>query len=181
MRTLTLRLRGAGCSRQGPLRINGSPPSRERKRSLQHLDTATFLWLTASPRSASCVVALAMFMASAWVPMVMMGLVVSWVRARPGWRPTLLDVVAAGALGLGLVQVSGWLHYRPRPFESGLEPNLLGHLPENSFPRDHANLTFALAFAVLGTMPLRGVGTCHHRAGLGRLLSAGLPWSPLSV
>ena len=121
---------------------------------MQDFDASIFLWLTASPTSAAWVVALALFLASAVVPLVMGGLLVAWVRARSGWRSALLDAVASGALGLGLVQVIGWLHYRPRPFEVGLGPNLLGHLPENSFPSDHATLMFALAFGLLVAPPL---------------------------
>lgn len=125
---------------------------------MQELDTAAFLWLTASLQSPAWVVDLALFLASAVVPLVMSGFVVAWVRARPAWRPALLDAVASGAIGLGLVQIIGGLHYRPRPFEAGLGANLMGHVPENSFPSDHATLMFALAIGLLLSAPLRKAG-----------------------
>ncbi len=83
-------------------------------------DTTLFLWLTASLQSPQWAVALATFLASAVVPLVAVALVLAWIRARRGWRPALLDALVAGGLGLGLVQVVGWFHDRPRPFEAGL-------------------------------------------------------------
>ncbi len=126
---------------------------------MQSLDTALFLWLTGTLHSPNWSVLLAEFFASAVVPLVGLAFVVAWVRARTGWRPALLDAVSAGALGLTLVQVIGWIHYRPRPFESGLGSNLLNHMPENSFPSDHATLMFALAFGLMVAAPLRRAGT----------------------
>ena len=113
---------------------------------MQSIDTAFFLWLTGTLHSPHWCVVLAELFASAIVPLVGFALIVAWVRARKGWRPALLDASAGGALGLSMVQVIGWIHYRPRPFEAGLGANLLKHLPENSFPSDHATLMFALAF-----------------------------------
>lgn len=125
---------------------------------MQSVDATLFLWLTGSQHSAGWSVALARFLATAIVPLVAVALVVAWVRARAGWRPALLDALAAGGLGLGLVQVIGWAHYRPRPFEMGMGANLLNHLPENSFPSDHATLMFALAFGLMAAAPLRKAG-----------------------
>ena len=125
---------------------------------MQSIDTAFFLWLTGTLHSPHWCVALAEFFASAIVPLVGFALIVAWVRARTGWRPALLDASAAGAFGLFMVQVIGWIHYRPRPFEAGLGANLLHHLPENSFPSDHATLMFALAFGLIAAAPLRKAG-----------------------
>ena len=125
---------------------------------MQSTDTLLFLWLTGTLQSPIWSVALAKFFASAIVPLVAVALVVAWVRARKGWRPALLDAVSAGALGLSLVQLIGWFHYRPRPFEAGLGANLLNHLPENSFPSDHATLMFALAFSLMAAATLRKAG-----------------------
>lgn len=121
-------------------------------------DMALFLWLTGTQHSPNWSVSLAKFLASAIVPLVAIALMAAWVRAQSGWRPVLLDAVAAGALGLSLVQVIGWFLYRPRPFEAGLGANLLNHLPENSFPSDHATLMFALAFGLISATPLRKAG-----------------------
>lgn len=127
---------------------------------MQSPDTALFLWLTGTLHSPIWSVGLTKFFASAVVPLVAVAvaLAVARVRARPGWRRALLDASVAGALGLSLVQVIGWVHYRPRPFEAGLGANLLNHLPENSFPSDHATLMFALAFGPTAAAPLRKSG-----------------------
>ena len=67
---------------------------------MQSTDTALFLWLTGTLHSPVWSVALAKFLASTIVPLVAISLVAAWVWARNGWRPALLDAVAAGVLGL---------------------------------------------------------------------------------
>lgn len=113
---------------------------------MQALDTALFQMLTAGPGAPGWLVVLATFLASAIVPLVAAGLVLAWVMGRD--RLALLDAVAAAFLGLSAVQVIGAISYRPRPFEVGQGLNLMQHLPENSFPSDHATLMFALAAAL---------------------------------
>lgn len=130
----------------------------KRDPDMQSFDTTLFLAMTGTVHSPDWIVALASFLASAVVPLVAAAIVVAWVRPQAGWRFALLDAVAAGTLGLGLVQVIGALHYRRRPFEAGLGSNLLNHLPENSFPSDHATLMFALALGLLLAEPLRRAG-----------------------
>lgn len=122
---------------------------------MQNLDPRLFMLLTAGPEAPGWLVFMASVMASAVVPAVALALLVFWIRGRS--RPALLDAVASGLLGLGIVQVIGALAYRPRPFEIGLGLNLMNHLPENSFPSDHATLMFALAVS-LALSPLRRFG-----------------------
>lgn len=129
----------------------------EMQQFMNVFDNSLFLFLTAGPDAPRPLVGIASFLASDIVPILALTMVVAWVRARPGWRGPLLDAVAAGLLGLSLVQVIGWLVYRPRPFELGLGANLLHHVPENSFPSDHATLMFAIA-ASLCLSPLRRAG-----------------------
>ena len=138
---------------------------------MQSIDAAMFLWLTAGPDASSAMVLLAGFLASAVVPLFAILLAILWVRGNPLWRGLLLDAVAAGLIGLGAVQVIGWLHYRPRPFEVGLGRNLMHHLPENSFPSDHATLMFALAFALIAATATRRFGTVIL------LLAGAVAWS----
>lgn len=122
---------------------------------MQSLDTALFHLLTAGQNAPGWVVLLAGFLASWVVPLVLLALLVSWFLGR--CRPALLDAVASGLLGLGIVQLFSLLLYRPRPFEVGLGLNLMRHVPENSFPSDHATLMFALAVS-LAMSPLRRWG-----------------------
>lgn len=91
-------------------------------------------------------------MARVVAPIVALILLVAWIK---GWsRPVLLDAVAAGLFGLGIVHIIVCLRYRPRPFEIGLGLNLMNHAPENSFSSDQATLMFALA-VLLALSPLR--------------------------
>lgn len=138
---------------------------------MQSIDAAMFLWLTAGPNASDAMVLLAGFLASAVVPLFAILLAILWVRGNPLWRGPLLDAVAAGLIGLGAVQVIGWLHYRPRPFEVDLGRNLMHHVPENSFPSDHATLMFALAFALAAAAVTRRIGI------LALLLAAAVAWS----
>ena len=130
---------------------------------MQALDNALFQLLTAGTAAPGWMVLVASVLASAVVPLVAVGLVLLWFMGRS--RPALLDAVAAGLLGLGIVQVIGALAYRPRPFEIGLGLNLMNHAPENSFPSDHATLMFALAVSLL-LSPLRRFGLALLPLGL---------------
>lgn len=130
---------------------------------LQNLDTRLFDLLTAGPEAPAWLVSAASVIAIAVVPVVALILLVVWIK---GWsRPALLDAVAGGLAGLGVVQVIGVLAYRPRPFEIGLGLNLMNHAPENSFPSDHATLMFALGVS-LTMSPLRKAGLFLLHLGL---------------
>lgn len=127
------------------------------------LDQSLFHALTAGPDASGWVVLLATLAASWIVPLVALGLLLAWVRGHA--RTALLDAVAAGLLGLAGVQVISWFIYRPRPFELGQGLNLLHHLPENSFPSDHATLMFALASSLI--LSRQSVGWLLLTLGLG--------------
>lgn len=131
---------------------------------MQALDSSLFLMMTAGPDAPAWAVAVAWVLATGLVPMVALALLVAWIVGRD--RPLLLDAVASGLIGLGLVQVIGALSYRPRPFETGLGLNLMQHVPENSFPSDHATLVFAIATTLLMS-PWRKIGLMLLILGLG--------------
>jgi undecaprenyl-diphosphatase len=131
---------------------------------LREVDTTLFQVLTAGPAAPGWLGSLAWGLASGVVPLVAVGLLVAWMRGLA--RFSLLDAVAAGLLGLGVVQVMGALAYRARPFEVGLGLNLMHHVPENSFPSDHATLMFALA-ASLYLSRLRRLGIALAGLGIG--------------
>ena len=57
----------------------------------------------------------------------------------------------AAALALGVNQLLGLMWYEPRPFMIGLGHSLLAHVPENSFPSDHATLVWALGAGLVAT------------------------------
>jgi undecaprenyl-diphosphatase len=130
------------------------------------MDTTLFQLLTAGPDAPGWLVLFASALATAVVPLVALGLVIAWIRGHA--RHSLLDAVAAGLIGLGAVQLMGAVAYRPRPFEVGLGLNLMHHLPENSFPSDHATLMFALAAAfVLSSLRWAGLTVAILGIGVG--------------
>ena len=137
------------------------------------MDTTLFRLLTAGPDAPGWLVVFATAMATAVVPLVAMGLLLAWIRGHA--RHSLLDAIAAGLIGLAVVQLIGAIAYRPRPFEVGLGLNLMNHLPENSFPSDHATLMFALAASFLLsslrrtglTLAVLGIGVGWGRVYLG--------------
>ncbi|MBI1173560.1 phosphatase PAP2 family protein [bacterium] len=114
---------------------------------MQAWDAQLFALMTAGPEAPGWLVLVASFAATWIVPLVAGGLVLAWIFGRG--RSALLDAVASGFLGLGAVQAIGLILYRPRPFEVGQGLNLMHHLPENSFPSDHATLMFALATSLI--------------------------------
>ncbi len=55
--------------------------------------------------------------------------------------------MAAAALLIN--QLIGLVWYHPHPFEVGLGHTLLAHMPETSFPSDHATVFFSITLALL--------------------------------
>jgi undecaprenyl-diphosphatase len=74
-----------------------------------------------------------------------------WIWGNPSRRGALLAVAVAAALALGINQVLGLFWFEPRPFMIGLGHTLLAHVPENSFPSDHATLVWALGAGLIAT------------------------------
>lgn len=73
-------------------------------------------------------------------------------------RFALLDATLTALIALGVAQMIARLWYHPRPFESGLGRQLLAHVPETSFPSDHATLLFALALPLVLNPASRRMG-----------------------
>lgn len=82
----------------------------------------------------------------------------SWIRGTDGKRAELLDALASALVALTLAGLVGSLWFHPRPFAIGLGRQYLAHVPDASFPSDHATLLFALAFSVLLSTGLSGAG-----------------------
>lgn len=108
-----------------------------------------FLWLNASGHPDRAVVMIAAFSAQALVYFALAIVAGLWVWGRPSQRGALLAVVIAAALALGVNQLLGLLWYEPRPFMAGVGHTLLAHVPENSFPSDHATLVWALSAGLI--------------------------------
>ena len=110
-----------------------------------------FLWLNASGHPDRLVVLIAEFSAQALVYAAIAVVTGLWIWGRPSRRGALLATVIAAALVLGVNQLLGLLWFEPRPFMVGLGHTLLAHIPENSFPSDHATLVWALGAGLIAT------------------------------
>jgi undecaprenyl-diphosphatase len=74
-----------------------------------------------------------------------------WIWGNPSRRGALLAVAIAAAVALGVNQLLGLFWFEPRPFMIGLGHTLLAHVPENSFPSDHATLVWTLGAGLIMT------------------------------
>jgi len=72
-----------------------------------------------------------------------------WFTTERSGKRILLEGAAVVALGLGLNQLITLFYFHPRPFMMDLCKPLIPHVPETSFPSDHATLLFSAAFALL--------------------------------
>jgi undecaprenyl-diphosphatase len=137
---------------------------------------ALFAAINADGTSPQFLVILARVIAESAPAVAALLLVVLWVRKGPELRVRLLDATATALLGLAIAQGIVALWYHPRPFELGLGHQYMAHVPEASFPSDHATLLFGLALSLLaGTMSrvwgsfflALAVGTAWARVYLG--------------
>lgn len=116
-------------------------------------------------------------MLASWaIFLAMILLTLAWVWRGRTVRYALLDATGAALIGLGVAQGIAAIWYHPRPFELGLGRQLLDHLPEASFPSDHATLMFSLAIPLLlsagsrlwgGTLLFLGFAVAWSRIYLG--------------
>lgn len=112
---------------------------------MDNINTTLFLMINAGPDAPHSLILLATALANWVVYMAAAGLVVAWIRSGTKLRFALLDATLTALVALGVAQIIARLWYHPRPFDLGLGRQLLAHVPETSFPSDHATLLFALA------------------------------------
>ena len=78
-----------------------------------------------------------------------------WLLGTSGDRRVLIHVVIAVVPALVINYVVGLVFFHPRPFMIGLGHTYLAHLPEASFPSDHATLMWTIACGLLYWSPAR--------------------------
>jgi len=110
-----------------------------------------FLSLNASAHPDRAVVLTADFAAQALVFVALVVAAGFWIWGNPARRGALLAVAIAAAVALGVNQLLGLFWFEPRPFMIGLGHTLLAHVPENSFPSDHATLVWTLGAGLIAT------------------------------
>jgi len=74
------------------------------------------------------------------------------------YRQEVLFAGYAALLGLGINFFITLFYFHPRPFMIPTGLLLIAHLPETSFPSDHATLMFAISLMFLTFRELRGTG-----------------------
>jgi len=93
---------------------------------------------------------------SPWLVIVV--LVLYWLFGTAATRRALM--IAGVALGFGLAVnfLLGVALYIPRPFALGIGHNYLAHVPDSSFPSDHATFLWSLGLGLLLQRRVRWVG-----------------------
>lgn len=127
-----------------------------------------FLLINASADPNAWLVQLARMIANSPVVVGPVLLVALWVWGQPSRRGGLLSVAGGMLIGLGINQGLGFLYFEPRPFMIGLGRTLLSHVPENSFPSDHATFIWTLGVGLIMTGVARrwGMVVCLYGAGV---------------
>lgn len=125
---------------------------------IEDWNAAVFLAVNADGSSPQVLLILARFISETAPAIVLVALVLLWVRQTRLMRLHLLDATLTALVGLTIAQVITDLWYHPRPFELGLGHQFMPHVPEASFPSDHATLLFGLAIPVMFAAKTRGVG-----------------------
>jgi undecaprenyl-diphosphatase len=137
---------------------------------------SVFLAINAGAHAPAFVIAIARIIAAWSAHLAIVLLICAWIRRGRAVRFALLDATCAALIGLGLAQGIATIWYHPRPFELGLGRQLLDHVPEASFPSDHATLMFSLAIPLLlgaesrrwgGAFLLLGIAVAWSRIYLG--------------
>ncbi len=78
--------------------------------------------------------------------------------AKSNYRQEVLFAGYAALLGLGMNFIISLLYFHPRPFMIPTGSLLIAHVPETSFPSDHATLVFAISLMFLTFRNLRKTG-----------------------
>ena len=134
---------------------------------IESWNEAIFALINADASSPHLLVVLARVIAEAASILAALMLVLLWVRQGRAVRVGLLDATATALVGLGIAQAIVRLWYHPRPFELGLGQQYMAHVPEASFPSDHATLLFGLALPLLMAGALRLWGLAFLALALG--------------
>ena len=122
---------------------------------IEGINRSLFLALNAPAGLAG--ISLSLAIGAAKYPIVVMaGIVIwRWLLGTSGDRRALIHVVLAVIPALAVNYVVGLVFFHPRPFMIGLGHTYLAHLPEASFPSDHATFMWTIAFGLLCWSPTR--------------------------
>lgn len=133
---------------------------------MEHLNYVVFLAINASDPTSVATVAVARLVAQ-WLVFVPIAVIISlWIWGVPRGRGALLTASIALLIGMTINQVIGALWFHPRPFMLGIGRTLMSHVPETSFPSDHATLFWSLGLGLIASGSWRRWGWCFVLMGL---------------
>lgn len=125
---------------------------------LQLLNDTLFVAINASSQASSIVVAVARVIAESGEPLAAVIVAGLWIWSDRQQRASVLTAVIAVLVALGIDKAIGFIWFEPRPFVAGICRTLLAHVPDNSFPIDHATVLWTLGWTLVATTVLRGWG-----------------------
>ena len=141
----------------------------------ESLNHTLFLQLNGKPGAAPWEVMLAVGLADYLILLIPLLLLGMWFRGDRARREVALRAVGVTVLALGIGQLVGMALPHPRPFMIGLGHTWLVHLPDASFPSDHATVFASVGLSLLldgaawlaATTFLAGVAVAWARIFLG--------------
>lgn len=133
---------------------------------MEHLNLLLFSVINASDPASAIAVAIAR-LAAQWLVFVPAAVVTGlWIWGAPRGRGELLAAGLGLLVGMTINQMIGELWFHPRPFMLGVGHTLMFHVPENSFPSDHATFLWSVGFALIALGSWRPWGWCLVIVGL---------------
>jgi undecaprenyl-diphosphatase len=124
--------------------------------------------LNAPPDASPATISIAVFFAEQLIVVVPLLLAGLWLWGDSAKKRAVVAATIAGLLALGIAQLLT-LHYMPRPFMTGVGRTLIQHVPDSSFPSDHATLMAAVAASLVLVRETRAPG-----------IALALLWLPLA-
>lgn len=117
--------------------------------SIEALNQAIFLQVNASADTAAWAIDLGIVIGNGLIftiPLLLLGI---WLWGDNDKRSAALKSCAVAFIALGLNQLIGLFWQHPRPFVIGLGHTFIAHVPDSSFPSDHATVFASIAFSLL--------------------------------
>ena len=109
-----------------------------------------FLWINSFRGLSPIVDSIFVFFSEAGPYLLLAALFITWFKLGDKRRIILIEVILASILGLVINLAIGLFYFHPRPFMLGLCTPLIHHVPETSFPSDHATILFAASIYLIG-------------------------------
>ena len=118
---------------------------------MEELNHFIFLELNASGQSSPYLIGFAIALATYLIDATPLLLIALWLWGSRPERTAIVAATLSAALGLAINQLISVGYPHPRPFVVGLGHTFLAHVPDPSFPSDHATVLFALGLVFLGS------------------------------